>query len=184
MTGSSYAILGLLSIEPMSGYDIRRTLDENLSHFWSESFGQIYPALKRLEAAGLAAPAKSGDSGNRRKRVYAITPQGRARLRAWLSDAPKSQPPRNELLLKIFFGRLSAPGAVAAHLRRFQVQQERLLSACEAIERQLRTERAGHPDLPFWILTLHAGIERGKAALDWSDEALATLKSLRPTPEA
>ncbi len=177
MTSSAYAILGLLSIEPMAGYDIRRNLEESLSYFWSESYGQIYPTLKRLDSAGLIAPVKQGDAGARRKRIYALTPQGRLKLRAWLGEAPKAQPPRNELMLKLFFGRLAPPGAIAGHLRRLQVQQERLLATFAAIDRQLRTERAGHPDLPYWLVTLAAGVERTKALLDWSDEALATLKT-------
>jgi PadR family transcriptional regulator, regulatory protein AphA len=176
MSSTPFAILGLLSIEPMSGYDIRRNLDESLSHFWSESYGQIYPSLKRLEATGLIAPVKQAASGSRRKRLFTLTSKGRATLRSWLAEAPKPQPPRNELMLKIFFGRLAPPGAVAAHIRRLQVQQEQLLATLEAIERQLGAERAGHPDLPYWLLTLKAGVERGKALLDWSDDALATLK--------
>jgi PadR family transcriptional regulator AphA len=32
----------------MSGYDIRKTVQESIRFFWSESYGQIYPALKRL----------------------------------------------------------------------------------------------------------------------------------------
>jgi DNA-binding PadR family transcriptional regulator len=176
MSTTPFAILGLLSIEPMSGYDIRRNLEESLSHFWSESYGQIYPSLRRLEASGLIAPVKQPPAGSRRKRSFTLTRQGRARLRNWLAEAPKPQPPRNELMLKIFFGRLAPPGAVTAHLRRLQVQQERLLATLEDIERQLRVERAGHPDLRYWLLTLKAGIERGKALLDWSDDALADLK--------
>jgi PadR family transcriptional regulator AphA len=176
MSKTPYAILGLLSIEPMSGYDIRRNLDESLSHFWSESYGQIYPSLKRLEATGLITPVKQAASGSRRKRLFILTSKGRATLRSWLADAPKPQPPRSELMLKIFFGRLAPPGAVTAHIRRLQVQQEQLLETFEAIERQLGAERAGHPDLPYWLLTLKAGVERGKALLDWSDDALATLK--------
>jgi PadR family transcriptional regulator AphA len=58
MSTTPFAILGLLSIEPMSGYDIRRNLDESLSYFWSESYGQIYPSLKKLEASRLIAPVR------------------------------------------------------------------------------------------------------------------------------
>ena len=176
MSTTPFAILGLLSIEPMSGYDIRRNLDESLSHFWSESYGQIYPSLRRLEAEGLIAPLKQTAAGSRRKRSFTLTPRGRATLRSWLAEAPKPQPPRNELMLKIFFGRLAPPGAVTAHIRRLQVQQERMLATLESIERQLRIERAGHPDLRYWRLTLKAGVEHGKALLDWSDAALADLK--------
>jgi DNA-binding PadR family transcriptional regulator len=38
----------MLSLRPMSGYDIRKTVQESIRFFWSESYGQIYPALKRL----------------------------------------------------------------------------------------------------------------------------------------
>ena len=72
--------------------------------------------------------------------------------------------------------RLAPPGVITAHIRRLQVQQERLLATLESIEGQLRAERAGHPDLRYWLLTLKAGVERGKALLDWSDDALADLK--------
>jgi DNA-binding PadR family transcriptional regulator len=171
-----YAILGLLSIEPMSGYDIRRNLEDSLSHFWSESYGQIYPALKRLEATGLIAPVKQGAPASRRKRLFTLTAQGRAKLRSWLAAPPKPQPPRNELMLKIFFGRLAPPGSIGQHVRRLRVQQEQLLATLGAIARQLRAERAGQPDLPYWLLTLSAGVERANALLDWSDDALATLK--------
>ena len=46
------ALLGLLSLGPMSGYDIRQLIPRSIGHFWSESYGQIYPGLKRLSAAG------------------------------------------------------------------------------------------------------------------------------------
>jgi PadR family transcriptional regulator, regulatory protein AphA len=55
--GSKYAILGMLSLRPMSGYDTRKTVQESIRFFWSESYGQIYPALKRLEAQKLVERA-------------------------------------------------------------------------------------------------------------------------------
>ena len=45
------AVLGALSVEPMSGYAARRAITETLGHFWSESFGQIYPTLASLARA-------------------------------------------------------------------------------------------------------------------------------------
>jgi len=172
MSTTPYAVLGLLSIEPMSGYDIRRNLEESLSHFWSESFGQIYPTLKRLESARLIAPVRQPASDTRRRKLYTVTAAGRARLRAWLSEPPRPQPPRNELLLKLFFGREAAPGACAAHLRRLRVQQERTLTAMEELERQLKAERRGHPDLRYWLLAVSFGIERAQSLIDWSELAL------------
>ena len=46
------AVLGALSTEPMTGYALREAIRDVLGHFWSESFGQIYPTLQALEDAG------------------------------------------------------------------------------------------------------------------------------------
>jgi DNA-binding PadR family transcriptional regulator len=177
MSTTPYAVLGLLSIEPMSGYDIRRNLEESLSYFWSESYGQIYPALRKLEAARLIAAVKQAAPNTRRRKLYTLTAAGRARLRTWLSEPPKPQPPRNELLLKLFFGRQAAPGACAAHLRRLRVQQERLATTLEGVEQQLKAERRGHPDLQYWLTAVSFGLERAQSLIDWSEYALRNLDS-------
>jgi len=36
-------LLGVLAIEPMSGYDLGLTIRQSVGHFWNESYGQIYP---------------------------------------------------------------------------------------------------------------------------------------------
>jgi len=77
-----YAVLGMLSLAPMSGYDIRKESEQSIGYFWSESYGQIYPALRELKAEGLIRrrPGKSG--GNRDRQVYEITERGRVRSRS------------------------------------------------------------------------------------------------------
>jgi len=163
----------------MSGYDIRRNLEESLSHFWSESYGQIYPTLKKLEAARLITAVKHAPSEGRRRKTYTITHAGRERLRAWLAEPPRAQPPRSELLLKLFFGRQAPPGACAAHLRRLRVQQEHLADTLERLETELQRERRGHPDLPYWLATIGFGIERAQSLIDWSESALRFLETVR-----
>jgi DNA-binding PadR family transcriptional regulator len=179
MSTTPYAILGLLSIEPMSGYDIRRNLGESLSYFWSESFGQIYPALRRLEAARLIAPVRASVSDRRRRKTYSLTAAGRTHLRTWLARPPKPQPPRHELLLKLFFGRQAPAGACAAHLRRLRLDQEQLAATLAGLERQLKVERAGHPDLRYWLAVLSFGVERAESLAEWSER---TLRALDRTP--
>ena len=49
---TQYAILGALSIQTMSGYDIKKWLLEVTGSFWAESPGQIYPTLSKLLADG------------------------------------------------------------------------------------------------------------------------------------
>jgi hypothetical protein len=52
----------MLSIQPNlsgSGYEIHKAIEDNFGSFWGESYGQIYPTLKRLAAEGLISPSKS-----------------------------------------------------------------------------------------------------------------------------
>ncbi|HEY3155376.1 MAG TPA: PadR family transcriptional regulator, partial [Candidatus Eisenbacteria bacterium] len=60
-----YAILGMLSFAPMSGYDIRKEAASSIGYFWSESYGQIYPALRELQARGLAKRRADRRAGHR-----------------------------------------------------------------------------------------------------------------------
>jgi len=82
-TAVTWAVLGLLGLRPMSGYDIKRAVDRTIRHFWAASYGQIYPELKRLEEAGWIAGQDAG-RGGRSRRVYRITARGRRALKDWL----------------------------------------------------------------------------------------------------
>src|SRR4029078_4855630 len=78
-TQATWAILGLIAQKPRSGYDLKRAIDRTIRHFWAASSGQIYPALRRLEAAGWIA-GDDAPRGARARRIYRITPAGSAGL--------------------------------------------------------------------------------------------------------
>lgn len=172
---SNYAILGMLSLQPMSGYDIRKTVQVSIQHFWSESYGQIYPALKQLETQRLVRRAPGKQEGRSGRQVYALTPAGRRNLRAWLVREPRVRPFRNELLLKLFFGQLVSREACVEHLRQFRKRQTELLRTYRRVEKWLRSEHKKHTDLPFWLITLSYGLHEAQALKAWSDETLAVL---------
>ncbi len=59
---TQYAVLGLLDLSPRTGYDIKQFVEENISHFWNESYRWIYTTLDQLDADGLAS-ARAEDRG-------------------------------------------------------------------------------------------------------------------------
>jgi PadR family transcriptional regulator AphA len=101
-TAVTWAVLGLLGMKPMSGYDIKRAVDRTIRHFWAASYGQIYPELKRLEEAGWIAGADAS-RGERARRVYKITAKGRGELEGWLHGYETRLEMRDESLLRLFF---------------------------------------------------------------------------------
>jgi PadR family transcriptional regulator, regulatory protein AphA len=96
-------LLGLLAIEPMSGYDLGLAIRQSVGHFWNESDGQIYPNLRKLANEGFVSCKAERQKGRPERRIYSIKEKGRERLKKWLAVPPQPEIPRNELLLKLFF---------------------------------------------------------------------------------
>lgn len=168
-----YAVLGMLTIEPMSGYDLRATIERTVGHFWREGYGRLYPTLKELVAEGLVA-AHAEDGKGPRRTVHHLTDAGWDELRRWLASPPgPPQPGRDDLLLRLFFSRHAAPGVLAEHVRQRRSLTVALLERYEAIERELSQD--GSADAPAWLLTVRHGIHLARASVAWSDEAIALL---------
>jgi DNA-binding PadR family transcriptional regulator len=175
-TRTAYVILGMLSIKSnLSGYEIHKAIQENFDSFWGESYGQIYPALKQLAAEGLIEPCKPASAPKKRRQEYLLTDAGRVCLREWLALPFQNDPPRNEFLLKLFFGREAANGVPIMHVRELQERNRRMLATLEGIESMARGRELQNPHRPYWMLTLGLGIALTRAALDWGESALAEL---------
>lgn len=56
------AVLGLLSEQPLHGYELKKRLSETLGPLWGISFGSLYPALRRLERSGAIEAAEPDDT--------------------------------------------------------------------------------------------------------------------------
>ncbi|MFY9856021.1 MAG: PadR family transcriptional regulator [Terracidiphilus sp.] len=182
---TAYVILGMLSIAPSgSGYEIHKAIEDNFGSFWGESYGQIYPSLKRLAAEGLIEPCEPATAPKKRRQEYALTEAGRICLREWLALPFQNDPPRNEFMLKLFFGREAAPGVSISHVRELQQRNQRSLAMLEGIEKMANLHQSQNPHKPYWMLTLSLGIAMTRAALDWGESALAELASIEAaTPE-
>jgi len=179
---TAYVILGMLSIQPnKSGYDLRKAIESSVGSFWGESYGQIYPTLKSLAAEGLIVPSASASLPRQRCQQYTLTDAGRACLREWLALPFQNDPPRNEFLLKLFFGREAAPGVAIAHVRELQQRNRQMLAALTALESAAHAQPSESSHLPFWMLTLGLGTALTRAAIEWGESALEQLSAAERT---
>ncbi len=170
-----YAILGFLTVKPMSGYDIKKAVEVSIANFWKESYGQIYPMLKRLAEEGLVEKTDAEQCGKRPRHLYSITAQGREKLQAWLRVPAEPPPLRLELLLKLFFGSQVDHQTNRHQIEAFRQRTQEELERYRTIRAVLTTERSGHRDLPYWLMTLSFGERDHEAHLEWCDEALRLL---------
>lgn len=173
-----FAVLGLLLWGPMSGYDMKKAIDRSLGHFWTESYGQLYPILTELAAAGLATKQVQPGDGKPDRHVYAITDAGRTVILDWLAYPAEPVKYRLEVLLKLIYSGYLPPAERLAHVTRFRTEQQALLEQYTAIEAHLESRHAGNPHAPYWLITVRCGIHTVRAMLAWCDETEATLCAL------
>jgi len=170
LSNTAYVILGLLRSAPRSGYEIKQVVDKSTRFFWATSYGQIYPELKRLAAAGMVDAAEA-PRGGRRRTVYRLTAAGRKELRRWLERDPETFELRDEGLLKLFFSAGGGPeaplGAIAAKRR----QHAATLDQLREIEPAVRAFDDPHPHV-----VLRYGIELNEWMLAWCDRATGELE--------
>jgi PadR family transcriptional regulator, regulatory protein AphA len=103
LNNTSYLLLGMVALGPMSGYDIKQRADGSTRHFWQISYGQIYPELKALEKAGMVQAAEAA-RGSRQRTLHQLTDTGTEALTEWISDSTVTPVElRDEMLLKLFF---------------------------------------------------------------------------------
>jgi DNA-binding PadR family transcriptional regulator len=176
-SSSMEVLLGLLTIESMSGYDLGQLIQESIHHFWRESYGQIYPSLKRLSAEGLIAGKNEKQKGKPDRRIYSITKKGRERLARWLEIAPQPEIPRNELLLKIFFGAQASRETLRGHVEGMLENERAALQQFSMIEREI-AKSTQYPDAPYWQIALRFGQIEVEAHVRWAEETLAALHKL------
>lgn len=173
-----FPLLGLLTWHPMSGYELKKTIEQSVGYFWSESFGQIYPELKRMESLNWVTATDADDGKRRPRREYSITDAGRDVLARWLVDPPTERPQRNELLLKLFFAGEADLAATVRHVEIAREQNTDLTDQYRNLLAQLEADHADHPGLPFWRMTLRYGICHREATTAWCEETLEILQEL------
>ena len=174
LSATAYVILGMVSKEGRSGYEIKAAVDGSTRFFWAASYGQIYPELKRLSEAGLVAGVEA-PTGGRRRTVYEITTDGEKALRAWLREPPQTYEMRDEGLLKLFFANVLPPEEALEIVRAMRAHR---LSVSDQL-RAMEPVAAAKED-PFPLMVLRGGIEFTEWFADWCERMEAQILASAP----
>jgi PadR family transcriptional regulator, regulatory protein AphA len=161
LSPTAYVILGMLRRQPLSGYEIKGLVDNSTRFFWAASYGQIYPELKRLSAAGLVEGADS-PTGGRKRTVYEITAEGEKELVAWLRQPPEVFEMRDEGLLKLFFAEALPPEEAVEIVREMRRRREAVNAQLRALEPDKDEDEKRYP-----LVVLRCGIEFTDWFVDW-----------------
>ena len=168
--------MGLIAQKPQTGYDIRKTFATTPMGHFSSSPGAIYPALKRLEKDGWIRGEVDDATALRPRKVYEMTPQGRAVLKRHLQQTPT----RDDVIwrlddLMLRFALMDEIVGRAATLRYLDA----LAAELEAYVEHLRCylDAAG-PSMPAsGRLAMENGIEGYEMNAAWARRAIEELES-------
>ncbi|MEI3843083.1 MULTISPECIES: PadR family transcriptional regulator [unclassified Microbacterium] len=164
----SRIILGFLSIQPMSGYDLMRAFATSAAYFWHADKAQIYRTLARLVDDGLARTEVIAGTHAPDRVLHHLTDEGRLRLRDWLAQPGTPQSTRDAFVARIFFagelGDAELQSLIAARVAE-------TTAARDALERIRAQTPAADPatDRAAWLraMTLDQGIREHQEHLAW-----------------
>ena len=175
---SAEILLGLLAMEPMSGYDLAQSIRASVGHFWNESYGQIYPNLRKLAREGFVDSRTEHQAGKPTRHVHSITEKGRQRLRQWLAVPPHPETPRNELLLKVFLGGQTEPGVLVDHIESMVQNERATLRKLEATAQEIISAHGQTAAAPYWLMAVRFGQLELQAHLRWAEESMKSLSRI------
>jgi PadR family transcriptional regulator AphA len=169
-----HALLGLLAVEPRSGYELTKAFEADLGRYaWQAGHTSIYPELNRLAGEGLLEVAHEGVRGSR---TYAVTDAGRKELRSWLMAPPKPAKVRNEQVLRMFLLSALDPDDAVTVLR--AIAEKTGVAAAEL--RRVREEN-GPPvnrgTASFGLLAAEFGLRQYDAVHGWAEWAIAQFEA-------
>jgi PadR family transcriptional regulator AphA len=177
LTPTSFAILGLLAIQPWSTYELTKLMRRALLAVWPRAESNLYREPQRLVEAGLAT-AQRTDVGRRRRTEYAITTAGREALRAWLRAPSSTTIIESEAALKFLFANNAPLDVFQQRLAEFAEEARSSDEPWRAIARDY-VEGVGqfpartHVNALYWVLLDRWARLRAEWA-DWASAVVAT----------
>ena len=168
LTTTSFAILGLLAIQPWSTYELAQLMRRSLHFVWPRAESNLYAEPKRLVDAGLAT-AEVVWNGDRKRTVYSITQEGSAALRGWLGEEPPSQRLESEPALRLLYGNLGSREDLLAAIARIAADAEEAITHfCDLGEEYARGAGRFPERIHVNALLLTLMVEQARASARWA----------------
>jgi PadR family transcriptional regulator AphA len=193
-----YAILALLRVGPLSGYELQKQFSLSVGHVWHAPDSQIYPELRRMAEEGLVEPEDQvrGTSGTRR--VHHVTDAGERAFLDWMRSPFEYQRVRDPAHLRAAYLETVDDGSgrtfFTRHIAAWEAELEQWraeLARIEALENPMLIRRlavtapeARERTIAFKHFTYEGLVERARGEIAWAERGLALIDRLRSTEDA
>lgn len=173
-----YAILGFLQYKPMSGYDMKKMVDNSISHFWSADQSLIYRTLANLTKNSLVEVEVVFQDSRPNSKVYYITDSGREKFRKWLNSPIERMDVRVSWLIQLFFANELSDEKIIKLLTGFLDQLENsVASYANYAKSDMEDDHISKRDKFFKTLTLDYGEMVNKSIQNWIESTIEKIKN-------
>ena len=175
----AHAIMTALIDDDLSGSELAADFETSLGFFWSATHQQIYQELRKLSGKKWLSKREVTQRGKPNKIVYGLTALGRKALAEWVYGTTKTQPAKDDLLVKLYNLNADNAAHLASEIHARGEQMMRRIYLYETIKRRHYGNPMTLPDRRKGVyLALVSGIGQGEQFLSWCDEALHLLASV------
>jgi len=159
-----FALLGLLAVEPASGYDLKRAINRSTYFIWNATGPQIYNTLHKLREEECITSRSLAQDGKPDKQIHTITSRGRTRLEEFMSEPIHASVTRDEVLLRIFFGNFAGKRAIRRELGSYLQRIRHECAYLEATEARINAHPGHkHEARRFQLLSLRIKVAQYRA---------------------
>jgi PadR family transcriptional regulator, regulatory protein AphA len=177
---SLYVVLGIMSFNPVSGYNIKKRVEKDIGYFYKISNGQIYPILKKIIESDMATFVTEKNEGKPDSKIYTITEKGLETLKTWLSTPVNFENPNgNEFLVRLYLGPLITMEENIAMLDNFKQMKLHYLNIFNKVYENFNLGTIKRQRGYFSYFTLRYGQILAQANIDWVNETVGVLENLK-----
>ena len=177
----SHGILGLLTYQDGTGYDLAKMFEGSLNYFWHAQNSQIYRELSQMKKQGWVTSRSIIQDGRPNKKMYSITDAGRKELDTWLADArPEFENPHQSILMRVFFG-ANAPEATLTLLKECRDQCKRAIetnrpNASRNADAYAAIAENGDQKRKYWLMAMNYGTAQKKTMMEWAERCIEQIE--------
>jgi DNA-binding PadR family transcriptional regulator len=163
-----YAILGLLSWQPFTGYDLKKLFTDFPVFYWSGNNNQIYTTLVQLLKEELVTHEVQYQEKYPPKKIYSITDRGLTELRNWVLSNPSPPELRNTFLIQLAWAHQLSPEELDQLLAKYEYEvQMQLLMQQEKKRRGVQTPHRTPREIYLWEMITQNIISAYENELTW-----------------
>ncbi len=182
-----YALLALLRVGPLSGYDLQKQFAQSVGHVWHAPDSQIYPELRKMELDGLIEGEDQTRGVRGIRRVYHVTAAGEQAYRDWMESPLDYLRVRDPAHLRAAYLEGASPEGARRFLRDHIAQWEGELDQWERelvridardnpmLVRRLAVTPAADQErtIAFKRFAYEGLVERARIEIEWARNGLA-----------